>query len=254
LVKALKAAFPEYNWQLWRFDKVPKGSWDDETQVRNYFHWLADCFNVETLEDWRKIPAGAINASVLRKVGGLCGALSNFFPSEHWRHLETGGIKNSTQSKRQNMLLQIIHQLLPGVDTKSNYKHPEIMFATNARMELDIFLPSMALAFEYHGEQHFGWHFFFGSPKAQKERDAEKHKACKELGITLVEIPYWWDGTAASLAATILNCRPGNFHKDAFVMPSELQQQLKERPTQDLSPIPSKQPTVLPTNVHVSLD
>lgn len=31
---------------------------------------------------------------------------------------------------------------------------------------------------------------------------------CKEVGITLIEIPYWWDKKLPSLCATIYNSRP----------------------------------------------
>ena len=34
---------------------------------------------------------------------------------------------------------------------------------------------------------------------------------CKEAGISLVEVPYWWDRTADSLAATIYSHRPDLF-------------------------------------------
>ena len=33
-----------------------------------------------------------------------------------------------------------------------------------------------------------------------KKKDQEKRKACKEAGVTLVEVPYWWDNTIESLA------------------------------------------------------
>lgn len=55
----------------------------------------------------------------------------------------------------------------------------------------------------------------------QIKRDEERRIACKELGITLIEIPHWWDETErkckkifcsyfflVSLLATILQKRP----------------------------------------------
>lgn len=32
-----------------------------------------------------------------------------------------------------------------------------------------------------------------------QSRDAEKRRLCKEIGITLIEVPFWWDGTLSSL-------------------------------------------------------
>jgi hypothetical protein len=41
------------------------------------------------------------------------------------------------------------------------------------------------------------------------KRDAEKREAMKREGITLIEIPYWWDGSIDSLKATIDQHAPG---------------------------------------------
>src|SRR5690349_7901399 len=75
-------------------------------------------------------------------------------------------------------------------------------------MELDIFIPSAALALEYQGGQHFASNSLHGSPDDNKKRDAQKRRACKEAGITLIEIPFWWDREQDSIAATIHSIRP----------------------------------------------
>jgi len=36
-----------------------------------------------------------------------------------------------------------------------------------------------------------------------KDLDKEKQKLCKQNGITLIEIPYWWDKQLSSLISTI---------------------------------------------------
>jgi hypothetical protein len=97
-------------------------------------------------------------------------------------------------------------------------------------------LPSLKLAFEFQGIQHYTsvW-YFGGSLREYEERDEEKRIACAKrgnqdriisessikspiespiyimltcLGITLIEIPYWWDNTIESLQATIHQSRP----------------------------------------------
>jgi len=37
----------------------------------------------------------------------------------------------------------------------------------------------------------------------QQLRDQEKQKACLQSGITLIQIPYWWDRSKLSLQSTI---------------------------------------------------
>lgn len=70
-------------------------------------------------------------------------------------------------------------------------------------MELDVYLPKHNLAFEYQGEHHFLDIYALGHRWRQKQRDMEKKKLCQEKGITLIEIPYWWDFSKSSLMATI---------------------------------------------------
>jgi len=38
-------------------------------------------------------------------------------------------------------------------------------------------------------------------------RDVQKKELCVRLGITLIDVPYWWDGTEGSLRATIARKR-----------------------------------------------
>jgi hypothetical protein len=42
----------------------------------------------------------------------------------------------------------------------------------------------------------------------QSAVEVNKYAACAKLGITLIEIPYWWDGSIDSLANTIHKYRP----------------------------------------------
>jgi hypothetical protein len=71
-------------------------------------------------------------------------------------------------------------------------------------MELDIWIPELSLAFEYQGIQHYRISNVFESEFLRIQRnDMEKKKACQYHGITLISIPYWWDYTISSLAATI---------------------------------------------------
>ena len=48
----------------------------------------------------------------------------------------------------------------------------------------------------------------YGSPDIYQQRDKQKEISCKENSITLIRIPYWWDQSRDSLAATIHKYRP----------------------------------------------
>ena len=75
-------------------------------------------------------------------------------------------------------------------------------------MQLDVFVPDLKLALEYHGRQHYEDVYAFGAQEDTSYRDSQKREACRQNGITLVEVPYWWDFDRESLAATIHARRP----------------------------------------------
>ncbi len=74
-------------------------------------------------------------------------------------------------------------------------------------MELDIFIPTYSLAFEYQGAYHYRNSFLMSSAYAES-RDAEKREACVTHGVSLIEIPYWAKLTRPSLITLILTARP----------------------------------------------
>jgi hypothetical protein len=86
------------------------------------------------------------------------------------------------------------------VEIVENYRHCN---DSGKAVELDIFLPNEGLAFEYQGEQHYEDKYLLGSQWQQKQRDNAKKEICQMGGITLIEVPYWWDKQIPSLVGTI---------------------------------------------------
>src|SRR5690348_1608297 len=79
---------------------------------------------------------------------------------------------------------------------------------TDRAVQLDVYLPNKQLSFEYQGEQHYFDVYALGSKWNQQQRDEEKRILCIENGITLIEVPYWWDFEKLSLISTIHDQRP----------------------------------------------
>lgn len=113
------------------------------------------------------------------------------------------------QSQKQRLMYKCLCQIYyPNADenelrqlVKYNYYHPDLRFKrTNAKMQLDVWIPSLNLAFEYQGEQHYGRRKDLeGLFEKIVESDIEKQEACKNEGVNLVLIDYLWDGTKEML-------------------------------------------------------
>ena len=93
-----------------------------------------------------------------------------------------------------------------GHNVLENYR-PKLLLTNDGSkpLDFDIFIPSLNLAFEYQGLQHYTAVRSLNAHRhAQAQaRDQIKLELCRKEGITLVVIPYWWDKLTISLHATI---------------------------------------------------
>lgn len=93
-------------------------------------------------------------------------------------------------------------------EIQENFKHPDLLYAKSQMpAELDIFVPSLKLAFEYQGAQHVQ-QMYTGNIDAQSARDEEKKRLCRLHGITLVCIHHQWSGLLEDLLATVHHYSP----------------------------------------------
>tara|TARA_Y100000766_G_C18610860_1_gene461306 strand:- start:82 stop:642 length:561 start_codon:yes stop_codon:yes gene_type:complete len=82
-----------------------------------------------------------------------------------------------------------------------NYYHSDIVYHTGRKLELDIWIPSIKLAFEYSPK------WTHSAPTVIK-RDKFKKNRCKELGITLITLVETWDGSLDIVRSEIMKKRP----------------------------------------------
>ncbi|SDJ36387.1 hypothetical protein SAMN04487926_14527 [Paraburkholderia steynii] len=85
-------------------------------------------------------------------------------------------------------LLYRVRRLLPGQEVIA-HGQPRWL----GRQHLDIWIPSLNVALEYHGVQHFRAIDYFGGDAAfakGQERDRRKRELCKQNEVRLIEIAY----------------------------------------------------------------
>jgi hypothetical protein len=125
-----------------------------------------------------------------------------------------------------------------------------------------VYIPSYGVAFEYHGEYHYhGQHPKYpsyrksegkfsnasdvsfvqdGHPDQRAAIDQTKIYLCQQAGITLIEVPYWWNRQPETLAATLVLHRPDLEHQITATMATD---------SGGVDIITSMGPTVLPLPV-----
>jgi hypothetical protein len=85
-------------------------------------------------------------------------------------------------------MLEIIKGIFDELEVRYRYKPKWLN-----RLELDVYIPNLKLAFEYQGIQHFKPIDFFGGEEtfvAQVQRDKIKKEVCDEKEITLIYVYY----------------------------------------------------------------
>lgn len=107
--------------------------------------------------------------------------LENRIRKEHGFHKIGEGYVSET------LLAKLIEESFPSAEREKT-------FAWLGLQRLDIFIPELKIALEYHGEQHYEPIVpFGGKPRLEKQMkmDLLKKQLCQRNGITLVEWPYW---------------------------------------------------------------
>lgn len=97
--------------------------------------------------------------------------------------------------KSEQLMFQLITQMFPKKPVYYQYR-ADFLKQGNSQLSYDVFIPSLHLAFEYQGKQHFEPIDFFGGKdgfEKQQWRDKQKLKLSIENHITLVYINYWDD-------------------------------------------------------------
>ncbi len=170
--------------------------------LEDLHHELASTSTWHTVVTRRLISAYG-GGHLLNKYHGCHHLLRHFVEEYHGSVLRRG----SHQYKSETQVLLMLVSSLPGVSILRHYLYRDC--GKSHSMEFDIFMPQVAVAVEYQGEQHYHPVPLLGNiTAAQAINDQNKRAACEEHGITLIEIPYWWDRRRESLLATVYQHRP----------------------------------------------
>jgi len=221
VAQALKSVYPEYPWDESRFQKPhkphiqhkPQNYWSYLENQQAFFDDLADKLKIQKYEDWYNVSIQSIfehggRGMLGRYNGSLIKALATVYPNHNWKFYKYYSphqkISKERVSKSQMTLQLTVRELFPrNAVILINHKHKDLP----NKLEYDIYIPELGLAFEYQGEPHYFSIPIYGSLKQRQSNDKLKEESSKEMGITLICVPYWWNKTKESLAAFIRNVR-----------------------------------------------
>ena len=188
-----------YNFQLLLKTIYHDYDWNFIDKKRKKIIYLIKKYQIERKKDWYRIPS-----SIFRKIGGYFPFLSTSFPTEKWAKSQSSS--RDKKSKQRSLFISLYSLFKQNnFQIIENYRHDFIISNLNYKMELDFFIPSLNMAIEYQGEQHYDdIPSGFSGIELYRQRDQRKLFCCNYLNINLIEIPYWWDLSPYSLLSTLL--------------------------------------------------
>ena len=193
-----------------KFDQKPKGFWDNLNNIRNFLEFVKKEYKINMNLDWYRVSKTQIQdlggSSLLQKYT-LFDLLNLVYPNENW---DKKLFSNSDKRSSQRWLFLQVQKLFPDHEIIEDYFHQEVTRISGYPVQFDVFIPSKNIAFEYQGQQHYeDSPASFSSLELYKSRDLEKQQICKEKGISLIIVPYWWDNKLFSLQKI---CKNYNLH------------------------------------------
>eukprot|EP01125_Pyxidicula_operculata_P020286 TRINITY_DN7472_c0_g1_i1.p1 TRINITY_DN7472_c0_g1~~TRINITY_DN7472_c0_g1_i1.p1 ORF type:complete len:592 (-),score=76.57 TRINITY_DN7472_c0_g1_i1:48-1700(-) len=207
-----KEIYPEYeNLRLDR-NRRPDNFWNSNQNLTESMFRLGKLFQIESIDDWYRISGKQLqyfNAlGIIKTHGSLFNALVKAFPEHNWDKTK---YLNQAKKAAQRWLLLKVKELFPNLTPPNEIIEDHLHYFSDERksVELDVWIPSLKLAFEYQGEQHF--HMVRSKSltlESYQARDKLKRELCDSEGITLVDVPYWWNGELDTLAYSIYSRRP----------------------------------------------
>ena len=200
----LQSVYPEFDWSKSDIKNFPRNYWNNIDNVRNFMEHTKRKLHIVDDSDWQRISVQQIlklgGGGLLRHYCSLMNILQTAYPGGSWDRIK---FANRNKRATQRWLLVCLQELFPFLEIVEDFLHEKLTRLSGSKTEIDIFIPSKNIGFEYHGEHHYMDLPSFGSLELYKTRDEEKVRLCEENRITLIIIPYWWDNSIQHLKEII---------------------------------------------------
>ena len=214
-IDMLSELLPEYTFDVLKDrNVVPRKYWDSPENIQKFLEEFKKEYYITELKDWERVSASQIisfgGGGLIQKFKNLKTILYTAYPKENWKPIN---LKSKRKRATQRFVFHQIQVLCKEREIIEEYIHEELSRDSGIHVEFDVYIPSLKVGIEYHGEQHYKDIPAFGPLEQYKERDKEKEKLCKENNIHLVVIPYWTSTNLKSIQKILFEQLPENMHK-----------------------------------------
>jgi len=106
--------------------------------------------------------------------------------------------------QKQQELSSVIKQLFPKAQMIADYTNPSLVYSDTKRpFSLNCYLPEYKLAFEVIEDPNTSCQYSFGAEIPIYTFNKAKRTICERNGITVLQVPSWWDSKASPLSHLI---------------------------------------------------
>jgi hypothetical protein len=193
----LEKVYPDFEWVPWRFKRLPSKLMQDPKMIEEALRFIELKCEIQKPKDWYSVSEKQIQTlgvkSFLDHFGGLYHVLMQYRPAVTWDESLFIGVAHFGGK----VLGVTVRKLFPTVDIEEDYKFEE-------GQTVSYFIPSLKLAFDYQGVGEYVERSSAPTARFVLMENPMKVTVAERHGVTLIFVPYWWDRTLASLAATIL--------------------------------------------------
>eukprot|EP01128_Nolandella_sp_AFSM9_P008126 TRINITY_DN4682_c0_g1_i1.p1 TRINITY_DN4682_c0_g1~~TRINITY_DN4682_c0_g1_i1.p1 ORF type:complete len:585 (-),score=94.63 TRINITY_DN4682_c0_g1_i1:175-1866(-) len=209
--KLLSSVYSTVEWKAHLFHSLPQDVWRDEEAVRDFLEYASEQLLIEKPQDWYRVSLSQLSKlggkQIIQKNGGLSSLLPTHYPEYAWDLNKLKGVRKTGQ----RWLCALVEIFFRDYEVIEDYRGQVTASPSGEEgnpLELDIFLPEINLAFEFHGVHHYSDSMMFGISGMYQENDERKRQLCKRKGITLIEVPHWWDHREQSVPELVREKRP----------------------------------------------
>jgi len=181
----------------WEFSKHSNSILFDLDAVAEALSFVEKEQAIVVPEEWYEVSKPLLErlgvVALLWPLSRLMQALKSRYPNFTWEEYRFSGMRHFGQKALKSCL----GSLWPGQELLEDFilSEPSTM--------VSFYLPKLKLAIDYQHARDYTLALGASSSLALKE-DQSKVQAASGLGITLLFIPFWWDRSIYSLAATII--------------------------------------------------